>query len=153
MDQTAITISRAAFVTLPELVQTSILAMFTSSAITQPNKDLGEMPINENEKGLALLDETDAKLFLNNCSEKTRGILELIVENDGRFLLSQICYHTENTPDQLRGAWSGLTKRLRNVTKDKDATLLGWFRKGEDWRGVMTKKTTDSMRIALQERL
>lgn len=151
MTQTAITITAEAFGTLPASAQTAILSLFGSKRAGAPEAK-PENAIDENEKGLALLDETDAKLFLNNCSEKTRGILKLIVENDGRFLLSQVLQHTDSTPDQLRGAWSGLTKRVRKVTGDGNASLLNWFRTGDDWRVVMAKKTTGSMRIALQQR-
>ena len=109
--------------------------------------------LEDDEDGLAQLSLTDAKLYLNNCSEKSMKILTDIVARNGRFLMSDIMRLLNHTPDQLRGAWAGLTKRVRTITKDPEAVLLNWYRQGaEDWRGVMASQTVASMRAALAER-
>ena len=106
-----------------------------------------------NEKGLAKLDVAEAKLFLNKCSEKTTLILQEIVNREGDFLASAIADLVGSTTGELRGAWSGLTKRVRTITKDSEAHLLNWFKQGDDdWRGIMAAQTVASMRVALVER-
>jgi hypothetical protein len=106
-----------------------------------------------NEKGLARLDVAEAKLFLNKCSDKTILILQEIVNRDGDFLASAIAQLVGSTTGELRGAWSGLTKRVRTITKDSEAHLLNWFKQGDDdWRGIMAAQTVASMRVALAER-
>lgn len=111
-------------------------------------------PIAEgrDEKGLAKLDVPEAKLFLNRCSEKTTSILQEIVNRDGDFLASAIAQLVGTSIGELRGAWSGLTKRVRTITKDPEASLLNWFKQGDDWHGIMAAQTVASMRVALSER-
>lgn len=105
------------------------------------------------EKGLAKLDVTEAKIFLNNCSEKTILIIQEIVNRDGRFSASSIATFFGSTTGELRGAWSGLTKRVRTVTKNPKAQLLNWFKQGDDdWSAIMAAQTVASMRVALDER-
>lgn len=114
--------------------------------------DVGEA-ISDDEAGVAQLSLSDAKVFLNNCNDKSIAILTDIVGRDGRFFLSDIQKLLNRTPDQLRGAWAGLTKRVRTVTKNPEAVLLNWYRSGNDgWRGVMGSQTVSSMRVALAER-
>ncbi|MBN8805482.1 MAG: hypothetical protein BGO58_12850 [Sphingopyxis sp. 65-8] len=107
----------------------------------------------DDEEGLAKLSVADAKHFLNNCSEKSVAILHEIVSRDGRFLMTDITRLLDTTPDQLRGAWAGLTKRVRTITKNPEAVLLNWYKSGDnDWRVVMASQTVNSMRTALSER-
>jgi len=109
--------------------------------------------ISDDEEGVAKLSLSDAKVFLNNCNDRSIAILTDIVARDGRFFLSDIGKLLNRTPDQLRGAWAGLTKRVRTVTKDPEAVLFNWYRSGDDdWRGVMGSQTVASMRVALAER-
>ncbi len=109
--------------------------------------------LTDDEEGIAQLSGADAKHFLNNCSDKSIAILTDIVNRDGRFLMSDIMRLLNSTPDQLRGAWAGLTKRVRTITKDPEAMLLNWYKSGDDdWRGVMASQTVASMRTALSER-
>lgn len=99
------------------------------------------------EEGLQKLSVTDAGLFLNTCSEKTLRTLEFIVANGGRISASDLHQHLE--AGDLRGVWTGLTRRLRNITQKDDAKLLNWFKSGNDWRIVMARATVDSLRQAL----
>lgn len=120
----------------------------TTAKPTDQSTDQGR-----DDQGLAKLEVADAKAFLNNCSDKTIAILREIVGRDGYFLSSEIATSMGTSTGELRGAWSGLTKRVRTITKDADAQLLGWFKQGDsDWQGVMAAKTLASMRIALNER-
>lgn len=146
---TSITISAADFRNLPKVAQDCIVALLSGddcppiSQATEPAFD---------EKSIAILDMADAKHFLNNCSDKTISVLQFIIDNGGRVMLSDVSELTGNTADQLRGTWAGLTKRIRTVTGDPDARLLNWFRQGDDWVGIMAQKTTEAMRAALSAR-
>lgn len=104
------------------------------------------------EGGLAELSVTEAKLFLNNCSDKTIKVLRFILTKGGAFTASELYRHLK--VNDLRGVWTGLTRRLRGVTKNPDALLLNWFYRPteDDWRAVMATRTVASFRIALAER-
>ncbi|KRB86518.1 hypothetical protein ASE00_07405 [Sphingomonas sp. Root710] len=114
--------------------------------------DVGTGATDRPETGLAKLNVSGAKAFLNNCNEKSMAILAEIVKRDGDFMMSHIGALTGDSNAQLKGAWAGLTKRVRTVTGDPSATLLGWFKEGGDWHGIMAAQTVASMRVALAER-
>lgn len=103
-------------------------------------------------EGLAQLSVRDANRFLNNCGAKTIKVLEFVVAQDGDFLLSQLQRHMRTK--ELRGVWTGLTRRVRNVTGDDEAVLLGWSYKAakDDWRVVMATRSVSSFKTALAER-
>lgn len=104
------------------------------------------------EGGLAELSETQAKLFLNNCSDKTTDVIRFIIAKNGVFMISEL--HRQLRVTSLRGVWTGLTRRLRNITQDDEATLLNWYHRPneDDWRGVMAKRTVRSFELALVDR-
>jgi hypothetical protein len=104
------------------------------------------------EEGLAELSVRAAQLFLNNCSDKTVKVLSYIVSKNGDFRAAELYRHMK--VKNLRGVWTGLTRRVRSVTKDDCALLINWvYKPGEqDYRGVMAAATVDSLRIALAER-
>lgn len=153
MNEPSIVIPASAYKSLEPLVQRAIMNFFVSG--------LGELPIattepsissHRDEQGLARLSVADAKLFLNNCSDKTTAILQEIVNHDGSFKASDIASFLETDTAHLRGAWAGLTKRVRTITKDNNASLINWFKEGDDWRGIVAAQTVASMRVALEER-
>jgi hypothetical protein len=154
MSEMSITIPVSAFQALDEQSQIAIMNLITTefgvsatSFVHEPNVDAGT------GKGLTKLDVAEARIFLNKCSEKTTRILQEIVKADGKFLASDIAALFGASIGELRGAWSGLTKRVRTVTNNPDAVLLNWFRQGEhDWQGIMAAQTVASMRVALSER-
>ncbi|MBZ9727194.1 hypothetical protein LB554_24935 [Mesorhizobium sp. CO1-1-11] len=118
-----------------------------------PVSGSGAVLESSDEKGLARLDVPEAKLFLNNCSEKSTSILQEIVNRNGDFMASEIANLVGTSIGELRGAWSGLTKRVRTISKNPEAKLLNWFKHGDsDWRGIMAAQTVASMRVALNER-
>lgn len=153
MNEISINIPLSVLETLGEDVRRAILSALAGGAASS-----GALPLpaqsqdSRDETGIALLSVQDAKLFLNNCSPKTRQILQAIVDHDGDFMGSDITALIGCEMADLRGAWAGLTKRLRTVTKDPEAKLLNWFKRGEDWHGIMAAQTVASMRIALAER-
>jgi hypothetical protein len=153
MNELSIVIPVSAYKAFDPIVQRSIMAYVMDQLGAAAAKPL-DPPVAEgrNEKGLAKLDVPESKQFLNNCSEKTTTILQEIVDRDGDFMASVIANHVGTSIAELRGAWAGLTKRVRTITKDSNALLLNWFKEGDDWHGVMAAQTVASMRIALSER-
>lgn len=152
MPEASIVLTQTAFARLPAAARTAILGLFSDEMTPPDAASPSDAEPKDDEEGLTVLSEAEAGTFLNNCNDKTRTILGLIVERDGRFMLSDIVKQTGNSPSELRGAWAGLTKRVRTVSKMPDATLIAWFRQGSDWRGVVASKTTASMRVALEQR-
>lgn len=152
MSEASITLTQTAFAQLPPAAKAAILGLFSNDKASPEAGSLFAAEPKDDEEGLTVLSEAEAGTFLNNCNDKTRRILGLIVERDGRFMMSDIVKQTGNSPSELRGAWAGLTKRVRTVSRTPDATLIAWFRQGSDWRGVVASKTTASMRVALEQR-
>ena len=153
MNEPSILIPARAYKAFEPSVQRAIMAFFLSE-FDGAAAERSDAPIPEgrNEQGLARLSVADAKLFLNNCSEKTTSILQEIVNRDGDFMASQIAEFIGTDIGHLRGAWAGLTKRVRTITKDGEASLINWFKEGDDWHGIIAAQTVASMRIALDER-
>lgn len=153
MNEASITIPFSALKSFDPTTRLAILAYVAKQLDIQPAES-GAVTVSEgrDEKGLAKLDVPEAKFFLNKCSQKTTLILREIVNGNGDFTMSAIAALVGTTMGQLRGAWSGLTKRVRTVTGDPEAMLINWFREGDDWRGVMAARTVSSMRVALEER-
>lgn len=153
MTELGILIPISAYKTFDRSVQraimTYLLDQFEGAQLEPATAPVAE---GRDEKGLAKLDVPEAKLFLNNCSEKTTSILQEIVNRNGDFMMSAIATLVGSEMGQLRGAWAGLTKRVRTITKDPEASLLNWFKQGGDWRGIMAARTVASMRVALNER-
>ena len=154
MSEFSITIPASAYKTFDLPVQQALMAYVVSQlGGGAPIEAADSAAEGRSEKGLAKLEVAEAKLFLNKCSEKTTLILQDIINRDGDFLASAIAELVGSTTGELRGAWSGLTKRVRTITKDPEAHLLNWFKQGDDdWRGIMATQTVASMRIALAER-
>lgn len=153
MNEMSINIPLSVLGTFDEVVQKAIL-----SALAHGTGSSGRMPVpaqpqqGRDETGVAALNVQEAKLFLNNCSAKSRHILQAIVDRNGDLMGSDITALVGGDLANLRGAWAGLTKRLRTVTKDPEAKLLNWFKQGDDWHVIMAAQTVASMRLALAER-
>lgn len=79
----------------------------------------------------------EAKELVRGLSESSRGVLRLFCRRFdgrvGRADLRALLAETGHADSQrLRKAISGITRRLRTVTGDKQAWLLDW--NDEDWR-------------------
>ena len=100
-----------------------------------------------------------AREFYAGCNEKTRKAVEVIARSGDRFFqLAAVAKAIGVTAPELRGVWSGLTRRARTLTGDASAYLIDWS-KGEaivdsegkyiDQRGEVTELTYRSFRKAL----
>ncbi|RYE52610.1 MAG: hypothetical protein EOP18_10475, partial [Rhizobiaceae bacterium] len=77
MNEPSITIPASAYKTFEPEVQRAIMAFFMSQFEAEGAAALlTTPPAGRDEKGLARLEIAEAKLFLNNCSEKTTTILQ-----------------------------------------------------------------------------
>lgn len=153
MDEPSIIIPASAYKSFEPSVQRAIMGYFVLNFDDASNATTGgsDTP-RRDEQGLARLSVADAKLFLNKCSDKTTAILQEIINRDGVFMASDIASFLQTDTAHLRGAWAGLTKRVRTITKNDEASLINWFKEGGDWRGTVAAQTVASMRVALEER-
>jgi hypothetical protein len=124
------------------------VSAYVAARLRLPATPMGES--NPDEEGLPELSVADAKRFLNNCGEKTTKVLRFIVAKQGRFNASDLHRHMKG---DVRGVWTGLTRRLRSMTGDSDARLLNWFyNAGEnEWRAVMARGMVTSFEAAFRE--
>ena len=152
MIEASIILPLSVFMQLDEFVRQDILSRCAGQAAT-PAPSTSQMPGGGNDAGQARLSVSDAKFFLNNCNAKTRSILQEIVKRNGDFMSSEIAIALDSEENGLRGAWAGITKRTRTVTGDRNAKLIKWFRKGNDWHGEMATQTVTAMRTALIDRI
>ena len=99
--------------------------------------------------GPVAMDLAFAKKFLENCSPKTQKVLRHICEAGGAVSGGEI--ETEMGIGTLRGVWSGTTTRIRRLTGDPDANLIGWVwnEDNDAWDGNMHPQTVKSLLAAL----
>lgn len=102
---------------------------------------------------------SQAREFYAGCNEKTRKAIEVIARSDDRhFQLADVAEAVGVTAPELKGVWSGLTRRSRTVTGDNDAYLIDWAKSEaiydedgnySDQRGEVSEFTYRSFRKAL----
>ncbi|WP_306133458.1 hypothetical protein [Roseivivax marinus] len=69
------------------------------------------------------------RALVDRLNPKTMTALRVIAESeDGRFLLSDVIEAVDDaeTYMDVKGVWSGLTQRTRNILQDKKADLIWW---------------------------
>ncbi|WP_301750094.1 hypothetical protein [uncultured Erythrobacter sp.] len=128
--------------------QKELLEYVTRSfAITDDNR------VSDDAANATSLSVTQARAYLNNCSDATVEILKAIVDSEGGLLMSDISKLTGKSSMQLRGALGGITKRTRTICGDPQASLIEWAKTSSgDWIGRVTTTTAASFRVALAER-
>jgi hypothetical protein len=108
------------------------------------------------ETAPASLTEAQGRLFVENCSAKTLAVLRAIL--DGRphpFRLSALTHDLSVGIGDVGWVWGGLTKRVRNIMRDRNARLIVWRNhldatgKWVDADGTMADTTVASLRKAL----
>jgi hypothetical protein len=100
------------------------------------------------------LSDTQATQLLDGCSDKTKKLLRIVFSEKGpKFYLADIARKMGAAhSNELAGAWSGITRRTRNVLGDRDAAFVVWTWDDtrEDSVGHISNMTFRSMRAALQ---
>ena len=87
------------------------------------------------------------KRFMSGVSEETKDKLKFFAQNDGKTTINSMI---EKFGDfSWAGFQSGVTRRLRTITSDKDANLFDWDDSAEDWEDCnirVSKTTTESLK-------
>lgn len=166
MGNDGIFLSATTFRELSPATQADILAMLAGQASgSRPARqalpaDQGEnVSENEIDEDFAELSPTQAREFLSGCGDRTRKMIQLIAEGDTRhFQLADLAESMGCKPGDLRGVWSGLTRRLYTILGNTDAYLIDWAadavlgEEGEylDHAGEVTEMTYQSFRKVLK---
>ena len=94
-----------------------------------------------------------AEKFISGCSDTTRRALKKMVDDQnesGNFTLPALAVYLETDEKKLKGIWTGLTRRIRSLTGDKDAYLIAWGYRPEnqdEWYGtIVPQQTFDAFR-------
>jgi hypothetical protein len=124
----------------------------TAAALAPPSIEPTAPPASGS--GAADLSGTQANQFLEGCSDKTKKLLRIVLsEREPKFYLADIAKKMGAAhSNELAGAWSGITRRTRNVLGDRDADFVVWTWDDtrEDTVGHISDTTFHSMRAALQ---
>jgi hypothetical protein len=154
-------ISATTFRELAPATQADILARLAGETIgSKQAQSAGEGEAeSETDEDFAELSPTQAREFLSGCGERTRKMIQLIAEGDSRhFQLADLAVGMGCKPGDLRGVWSGLTRRLYTILGNTDAYLIDWAseavlgEEGEylDHAGEVTEMTYQSFRKVLK---
>jgi hypothetical protein len=94
-----------------------------------------------------------ARLFLRGCNDKTRNALEEIVKSGDHFSLRALEKTVGVGVGELKGVWTGLTKRVRTITGDDEALLIDWSDETDDgdYTGCLHPTTRNSFERAIGE--
>lgn len=132
MTNSGFLLSTAAFGGLtPSAQQEVLLAMGLSgigpsSAASPASK---AAPRNIDEDGPAELTLAFVRKLTDKLSDKTLNALKVIAQSDTpQFHMKDVIDATSGADDYMgmRGVWSALTRRTRNILNDSDADLIWW---------------------------
>lgn len=128
MNSNSIIITADTLRSLPQNVQDIVFAAVFGRTAKPPATANGDM-LDEDDESLAQLSPAQAREFYSGCGEKTRKALEAIANSDSRqFHLADVAKAVGVKPDELRGVWGGLTRRLYTVMGENDGYLINWER-------------------------
>lgn len=119
---THISINKDDFSKLSISAKTEILNLFKNNSLINSSEEMdGELTkkqVNEIIKGL---------------SEKSRNVLKAVANLGSNFIaFDDLLDELEADADEIKGVWSGLTTRSRNITHDPDFILIEWVWQGEE---------------------
>lgn len=119
---TYIGINKDDFSKLSISAQTEILNLFKNNSLIDSSEEMdGELTkkqVNEIIKGL---------------SEKSRNVLKAVANLGSNFIaFDDLLVELDTDADEIKGVWSGLTTRSRNITHDPEFTLIDWVWQGEE---------------------
>ncbi|MFL1909444.1 hypothetical protein [Plesiomonas shigelloides] len=140
------------FLSKDDLLQLSVSARNEVISLILGKKREIEDEINED--GPTDLSSIQAERLVHGLSEKTRLALKYIIESkdgDNGFWCKDLAQNMGIDTDELKGVWSGLTRRIRTVTNDQEAYLLAWAwdDEREDYYGSLDKVTYRNCKKAM----
>lgn len=110
-------------------MQDAILAATLTSDAPRTAITSAASMLDEDDDKFAQLSPSQAREFYSGCGEKTRKALEVIAKSDSRqFHLADVAEAVGAKPDELRGVWGGLKRRLYTVADNNDCYLINWER-------------------------
>jgi len=102
---------------------------------------------NEVPDGPFELTPTFSRSFMKNLSEKSRVVLQFFASNEGRATLDELLEETggQNIHD-VKGVFSGLTKRIRRLdpNEDSEAYIVDWDAESEEY--FISKPTLNTLK-------
>lgn len=108
----------------------------------------GETLMDDELADLVELTKKQATNIIATVSETAVEILRFIVSRSGSFRQDDLHHELDKAPEQLRTIWSGLTRRIRTVTADRDAELIQWEMRNGAWYGLVRPETVASLKYA-----
>lgn len=123
--------------------QKEIQALFFNSLLSNEDK--------ESEDGPTDISSRQAEKLVHGLSPKSRSVLLSIIKRNGEFLCKDLASEFKVDVSYFTGVWSGLTRRIRTVTGDSEAILIGWSwnEKNDDYIGRLNQVTTDNCKKAM----
>jgi len=162
---TGVFIDSTEFATWPAALQTQVMEQILGSRETAAKAAIGSVSAPPDLTGanehFAELSPGQARDFLAGCTAKTKAAIAVMARSETRFFhMRDVAIDLSVPVSELRGVWSGLTRRLRTVTGDVDAYLVYWHGDGiydgeeddaeyVDHVGELTEMTHASFRKAL----
>ncbi|WP_430417270.1 hypothetical protein [Parasphingorhabdus sp.] len=144
-DNSGLFISSIAFASMSKRAQDAVLEATGLSSAFREIVSKKSIPFDEQDDGPFAMDQDFAKLFLENCSPKTKKVLQHFCSVGGSATGKEI--EDALGIGSLRGVWSGLTTRIRKLTGNPKAVVIDWIWDDEKevWDGQMHRETVKSL--------
>lgn len=140
--QTGVFLSQSVLAGLSEVARTEI-----ANAIFPTLAEDDDWDVN-----VVRLTTAEALTYLETCREKSRALLQMLVDSEGELTHRAVRDHFGETAAQLKSAWGGLTKRAKTIAGKKTAKLVEWWQEDDgEWIAYMHPRTVESIRVALNE--
>jgi hypothetical protein len=82
-------------------------------------------------------------------SESVIATLREVVRRQGEFTYGEFIGQLDLTTEEMRGAWSGVTKLVRAATGNRQARLLRWKKREDIWYGSVPEASVVALDAAL----
>ena len=159
MTENLFVITSSTFASLSKSSQDEIVrAMSGNPSVGRKAEPESALPLEEDEH-FAELSVGQAREFYSGCGLKTRKAIEVMARSEtNEFHVADVAKALDVEPEDLRGVWGGLTRRLQTITNDKGAYLINWELhepvhdendKYVDYIGVISELTHQSFRRLL----
>jgi hypothetical protein len=110
---------------------------------------------SDEEDGPADLSENQARKLVEGCSQKTITAIRVIANAPlSGFRMRDVgeALGIDLEKSDIRGVWSAITRRTRNVLGDPDADLIWWDKLADEWVGWVSPTTHRSLRKVMAKR-
>jgi len=146
-------LSSASFGTFSPSTQAEILNFLRSAPGVAPT--VSAVVVDDCDDGPADLSENQVRRFLERCSGKTIAALQVIADSPATgFRMKDVgkALGVDLAERDIRGVWSGLTRRTRTVLDNPKVYLIGWDQLADEWVGWVSPATHRALRKVLAKR-